>query len=357
MSAPGSSATRASTNALKLAWQRSMRSSAAGASSTASPSHATRRTASSEMSARVAIGTAIASPYKPGPRRLRGGVHRPKLLGVRDRGAPQRAVRGDGIGAHPPERRRVGVDRDRGFGGVLAHAVDVGGVEVEHGAGCVAAREGRPAEHEALFEDRAGDDGDGALRDVVVVEAGVVAVHPRDHPDVEVLVAPELLEAAALGVVGDQRPPCRRPAGEVAHDRAERGAVEVALERGHWGGGHAATSAVSVCSRRAGLRSRSAARTASPSSGSAPATTGMSEPWTTASTPSSRITASTARGPYEEESTNVAGSGTARPPRAASRSRCSGARPASIAKQTRSPGWAGRPATAKACQAAFMLAT
>ena len=44
-------------------------------------------------------------------------------------------------------------------------------------------------------------------------------------------------------------------------------------------------------------------------------------------------------------------SAAARPPRASSRSRCSGARPASIAKHTRSPGCAGRPQAAKACHA------
>jgi hypothetical protein len=42
-----------------------MRSIAAGASATASPSHATRRTASGVMSARVAIFTLIASTVAP----------------------------------------------------------------------------------------------------------------------------------------------------------------------------------------------------------------------------------------------------------------------------------------------------
>src|SRR3954471_4096262 len=54
MSAPGSSASRAATKAANAAWHASIRSTAASASSTPSPSHATRRTASRERSARVA---------------------------------------------------------------------------------------------------------------------------------------------------------------------------------------------------------------------------------------------------------------------------------------------------------------
>src|SRR4051812_25424641 len=54
MSAPGSSASRAATNAANAAWHASIRSTAASESSTPSPSHATRRTASRERSARVA---------------------------------------------------------------------------------------------------------------------------------------------------------------------------------------------------------------------------------------------------------------------------------------------------------------
>ena len=42
---------------------------------------------------------------------------------------------------------------------------------------------------------------------VVVVEAGVVALHPADEPDRQVLVGQQLLERAAVGFVAHQRLP------------------------------------------------------------------------------------------------------------------------------------------------------
>ena len=108
--------------------------------------------------------------------------------------AAQRAVRVDLVGAHAPQRRRVGVDRDGEGGVVLAHAVHVGGVEVEGVAGAAGQPARRSADHQALLDDLALHDGDGAAGQVVVVEAGVVAAGPGDDPDVEVVVAPELLE-------------------------------------------------------------------------------------------------------------------------------------------------------------------
>ena len=43
----------------------------------------------------------------------------------------------DLVGAHPPQRRRVGVDRDRRGVALLVHAMHVRGVEVEGVAGGV----------------------------------------------------------------------------------------------------------------------------------------------------------------------------------------------------------------------------
>ena len=88
---------------------------------------------------------------------------------------------------------------------VLAHPVDVGRVEVEGLARAMAELARRAAEHEPLLDQLALDHRDRAARDVVVVEAGVVAVRPGDHPDVDVLVAPELLEVALARVVAHQR--------------------------------------------------------------------------------------------------------------------------------------------------------
>ena len=111
----------------------------------------------------------------------------------------------------------------------------VGGVEVEDVAGRVAALEQAAREHEPLLDDLARDDRDRPARDVVVVEARVVAAHPRDDPDVGVAVAPELLELAALGVEADVRSPRRLVGGETADERAQLVAIEVVLEaeRGH----------------------------------------------------------------------------------------------------------------------------
>ena len=99
---------------------------------------------------------------------------------------------------------------------VLAHPVHVGGVEVERLAETAAQLARRPADHEALLDELALHDRDGAVRDVVVVEAGVVAAGPRDDPDVDVVVAPELLEVALRRVAAHERratAPGRRRSG------------------------------------------------------------------------------------------------------------------------------------------------
>ena len=114
---------------------------------------------------------------------------------------------------------------------VLAHPVDVGRVEVERLAETAAQLARRPAHHEALLDELALHDGDGAMRDVVVVEAGVVAAGPRDDPDVDVVVAPQLLEVALRGVAAHERAPLPRIGGDPAHELAQLARVEIALER------------------------------------------------------------------------------------------------------------------------------
>ena len=192
---------------------------------------------------------------------------------------------------------------------VLAHAVHVRRVEVERLAGAVAQLARRAAEHEALLDDLALDHRDRAARDVVVVEAGVVAVRPGDHPDVDVVVAPELLEVALRACRGAPAPrhaPARRRCGRPAR-AARRG-----RGRAHAGDLHARRR------RRAAARDCARAarrRTASPSDSSRGATTGRSEPWTSWSTPISRTTASTARvavgGDVEEDAGVAAGAAAA----------------------------------------------
>ena len=56
---------------------------------------------------------------------------RAQLLGVGERVPAQLAAVEDLVGAHAPQRRRVGVDRHRRARADVADAVDVGGAEVE----------------------------------------------------------------------------------------------------------------------------------------------------------------------------------------------------------------------------------
>ena len=131
----------------------------------------------------------------------------------------------------------------------------------------------------------------------MVVEAGVVVLHPADEPDGEVVVADELLVDALGGVVADERAPEVAPLREPRDEVLELGALEVAPERPR---DHAGTSSAagSPASRRDGLALVSAWSPAGPSrwTGGLP-TTGRSEPWTSWSTPTTPPTASIARGP------------------------------------------------------------
>jgi hypothetical protein len=73
-------------------------------------------------------------------------------------------------------------------------------VEVEHVPGAMAQEARSSADHEPLLHELALHHRDGTARHVVVVEARVVAIGPRDDPHVDVVVAPQLLEAALRDV-------------------------------------------------------------------------------------------------------------------------------------------------------------
>jgi hypothetical protein len=112
----------------------------------------------------------------------------------------------------------------KGHGGLapgVADAVDVGRAEGERLAGGDRARRGRAPEHEPLLADLAGGDGDGPGRQVVVVVAGVVVVHPADQPDGDALVAVQLGVGARVGPVLDQVRPLLGP-GSKGRGRAAR---------------------------------------------------------------------------------------------------------------------------------------
>ena len=118
-------------------------------------------------------------------------------------------------------------------GAAVADAVDVRGGEAERAAGAAAPGRGRAAEQQAVLDHLALRDGHGAGGAVVVVEAGVVVVHPADEPDGEVVVADELLVDALGRVVADERAPEVGPSGEPGDDVLELGALEVAPELAH----------------------------------------------------------------------------------------------------------------------------
>ena len=95
----------------------------------------------------------------------------------------------------------------------------------------------------------------------MVVEARVAAVGPRDHPDVDVLVAPELLERAVRRSMAHQRAPLLRVGGDPRDQLAQLARVR--------GRAPVMRRTAARSRSRAGLRLRRAPRTASPSGSSA----------------------------------------------------------------------------------------
>ena len=88
-----------------------------------------------------------------------------------------------------------------------------------------------PVDRQTLLADGPADDGDGAGGDVVVVEAGVVLVHPADQPGGQVLVAEQLLVYPLGGVVLDESNPQLGPVGELADERLQLRTRQVAPAR------------------------------------------------------------------------------------------------------------------------------
>ena len=87
----------------------------------------------------------------------------------------------------------------------------------------------------------------------MVVEAGVVIVHPADQPGGHVLVAEQLLVGALAGVVTDVLDPQLGSLGQLGDERLELRAVEVAPARAR----HVAQPSCG-CSKRAPQAGRAA---------------------------------------------------------------------------------------------------
>ena len=82
------------------------------------------------------------------------------------------------------------------------------------------------AEPQALLDDGALGDDDRSRREVVVVEAGVVAGHPADEPDLDLVVEAQALEDALGRVVADEVAPALGGGGEAGDDLAQLGATQ-----------------------------------------------------------------------------------------------------------------------------------
>ncbi len=134
-----------------------------------------------------------------------------------------------------------------------------------------------PAEHEPLLADAAGDDGNRAGREVVVVEAGVVVVRPADQPDVEVLVAQQLLVGALERIVLDVLRPEPRSGRDLGGDDEQLLVAQVLPEGPGDVLDHAKSPSRTGVSKRWGLVLKSARSSAASSTGGS-ATTGRSEP-------------------------------------------------------------------------------
>ena len=115
----------------------------------------------------------------------------------------------------------------------------------------------------------------------MVVKAGVVVVRPADQPDVEVLVAQQLLVGPLQGIVLDVLRPERRPRRDLARDDAQLPVGQVvparpgdlldALDR-------AKPPSRPEFKRRRGFVLSSARPSAAPRTGAWASTTGRSEP-------------------------------------------------------------------------------
>lgn len=218
------------------------------------------------------------------------------MLGVLvERVAQQAAVLVGDVGAHAAQGRRVGVDRDRRRGAVMADPVDVGGAELEDPAGTEHRGRGGVEQAQALLDDLALEHRDRSGGAVVVVEAGVVAGHPADEPHGHVLVGDEAVERAPVRVVADVGAPELGPLAEPAREHAQLVADEVAAG-GERRAGHAATAVAGRSRSSAAGLSWTIARRSAGASGAGSAY-GQSEPCTSAPEPTARTIASTATGP------------------------------------------------------------
>ncbi len=123
------------------------------------------------------------------------------------------------------------MDRRRRHVGLVPHAVNVRGVEVERATRLVVLRPlANPAilvAVEVILAEHAAADVDAPRRAIVIVIAGVLAVHPADQPDVDVRVAIELLVLPLLRIVTLELLPEALVLPDLARERVELRSTEV----------------------------------------------------------------------------------------------------------------------------------
>src|SRR4051794_17480287 len=281
--------------------------------------------------------------------------HAEQLVGIRDRDAPHDPVVRRLVVPHPPERRRVDVDRRRRLVPLVAHAVDVGRIEVERLPGLVLLRllpdpAVRVALEEILPQDSFADE-NRAGGAIVVVVSRVLPVRPADEPHVDVRVAIQLLVVPFVNVVANVLAPQFLFAPDRLREGEQLGPRQVVIC------GEALRKErcdISHARRRLGLSHLTSFSTLSPKRDNAvtvgcASTTGTSVPKTICSTPNVSTHSSIARRPYDAVSKNTFVCRTVRTPipREPRRSSWNGAPPARIAKTTGRSGHRSWPAASQ----------
>ena len=140
----------------------------------------------------------------------RGGANRPvgELLAAVLGLAAQAPSRVGAVLADADERRRIRVDRDGRLAGVVGDRVDVAAGPGANGTRRSSGRARRcvpiarlPSSSSPWTQTSA------TLRAIVVVKAGLLARHPRQHPDVDLVVVVEQLVAPPVAIDDDERLP------------------------------------------------------------------------------------------------------------------------------------------------------
>ena len=116
---------------------------------------------------------------------------------------------------------RVGVDRDGRLSLDMRDGVDVAARAGADDARCHPDRLGAQAEREAPLVELALGADERNARAIMIVEAGLLARHPREHPDVDLVVVVEQLVAPPVAIDDDERLPEIGPRRDAAHERRE----------------------------------------------------------------------------------------------------------------------------------------